>query len=138
MKRLQTVWNVLLLALLVSVSGLNAQAAVGFKSVVLSRGYVNGKAVGVTNVFKTTDRTIHCVAVTSRILNNTTARGTWVAVDAGGYKNFKIVEKELTVSKVNILHFYAWLPRNWPTGKYRCDIYIGGKLARSVPYTIVK
>ena len=106
------------------------------KSVVMSRGY-NGEAVGVTRTFKTTNLKVHCVVKLDRV-ETLTARGVWFAVDAGGMHNFKIVAAQLPRQRVDTLHFFSSLPRPWPVGKYRVDIYLNGKFTRSVPYTMVK
>lgn len=99
--------------------------------------YKNGKAVSVVKNFKPTNLKFHCVAELNRTAS-VTARGVWYAVDAGGMRNFKIVEASLPKQLADQLHFNASLPRPWPTGKYRIDIYINNKKARSVPFSVVK
>ncbi|RYX85602.1 hypothetical protein EON83_04485 [bacterium] len=111
-------------------------ATLKIKSMVMARGY-NGNAVGVTKVFKPTDKKIHCVVELNRIAT-VTAKGAWYAVDAAGMHNFKIVEASLPKQLASQLHFNASLPRPWPTGKYRVDVYVNGKMMQSMPYTIAK
>lgn len=103
-------------------------------SAVLSKGYVDSKPVGVTNTFKPSDRVIHCTVKLNQLRSNK-IRYEWIAVDAAAMKNYKILEKSLS-GLFNSSHFQASLPNNWPSGKYRADIYLNGKLAKSVPATI--
>lgn len=125
---------------LCSVSAPVAQAqktqAVKLKSVVMCRKY-NGDAVDITTTFKPTDLKIHCVTKLNRVAT-VTARSVWIAVDAGGVKNYKIVEASLPKQLVDQLHFHASLPNPWPVGKYRIDIYVNGKLLGSKAYTVAK
>ncbi|BCM90408.1 hypothetical protein IAD21_02260 [Abditibacteriota bacterium] len=111
--------------------------SVSITSVVMARGYNGSKATGVTKVFKPSNRKIHCVVELNRVAT-VTAKGAWYAVDAAGMHNFKIVEASLPKQLASQLHFNASLPRDWPVGKYRVDIYVNGKMMRSVPYSIAK
>ena len=111
--------------------------AVSIKTLVLARDYKGGKAVGIAKTFKPANKKIHCVVGLNRVAT-VTAKAAWYAVDAAGLRNFKIVEASLPRQLADQLHFNASLPRPWPVGKYRVDVYINGKLARSVPYTIAK
>jgi hypothetical protein len=49
--------------------------------------------------------------------------------------NYQLAEKSM--SGVNEGKFYVTRPTNgWPIGKYRLDIYIGGSVAKQIPFTI--
>jgi len=69
----------------------------------------------------------------------TEIRGVWIAEDVGKIAgpNHKIMEvsEKMPFSKVG--NFSLTKPNNgWPVGKYRVDIYIGGKLVKAVPFAI--
>jgi hypothetical protein len=57
-------------------------------------------------------------------------------VDAAGLRNQKIVETEPFRGIVNRVKFNFSLPRAWPPGKYRVDVYVDGKKDRSLPLTM--
>jgi hypothetical protein len=69
------------------------------------------------------------------------AKVKWVftAVDTTAGKNRQIqeVEFDATDFKGNTLTSFCELPRDWPTGKYKGDIYINGKLVKTFEYTVV-
>jgi hypothetical protein len=60
----------------------------------------------------------------------------WIAVDAGGEKNFEIDHAEFTSLAVNIVNGQIELPNDWPVGKYRLDIYLNDALAKSVDFAV--
>ena len=51
-------------------------------------------------------------------------------------KNIKVQEATVDVLAGNKLTSYVSLPNDWPTGKYRADIYLNDKLLKSVDYTV--
>lgn len=106
-------------------------------SAVLSRGY-NPRTFepsGVTSSFKSFTGKIHCTATMNRF-GTVTAGSVWIAVDAGGKHNYAFLQSTLPKQKGRIIHFAASLPRPWPAGKYRVDLFLNGKLVRSIPYTV--
>lgn len=87
--------------------------------------------------FKPTDNPQHFVARMSEFEGGMKIRFVLIAVDAGGEKNFKIMEKEQeTNSFTNQIVLTAKLPRPFPVGDYRADCYVNGKLSKSVNYKV--
>lgn len=107
-------------------------------SAVTSRGYESEEAVDPTSNFLPADRTLHCVVKLSPNPPSTTkVRAVWTAVDADGQQNTKIVEREIgTERNERVIHFTAQLARDWPTGKYKVEIYINEALGKVVDFTI--
>jgi hypothetical protein len=69
----------------------------------------------------------------------TNVKGVWVAEDSGDVAppNYEIAEKILTISDSSPVTFSLSKPtKGWPTGKYRLDVYINDKLAKSVAFNI--
>lgn len=65
-------------------------------------------------------------------------RGVFTAVNAGGEKNFKILEKELDLggALMNTANFTATIDTGFPAGDYKFDVYVNGKLAKSQNYKV--
>ena len=138
--QLRTSWALVLVALLLSVfSSVHVAQAANFKitSAVMAKKYSGGKTSGVTNTFKASDRTIYCVLKTDRILKNVKARFVWTAVNAKGIRrNEKFLDKTGKLAKADIIWGSAALPRNWPTGSYKVDVYIDGAKIKTLNYSI--
>jgi hypothetical protein len=115
-----------------------AQAA-NFKitSAVMAKKYSGGKTSGVTNTFKPSDHTIYCVLRTDRILKNIKARFVWTAVNAKGIRaNEKFLDKTGNLKAADIIWGSAALPKAWPTGSYKVDVYINGAKIKTLSYSI--
>ena len=128
-----------LLAVLMVFGGMTraAHAAnIGVKSAVTSRGYSGGLPTGVTKVFKPSDRKIYGVIIFDRIFVGN-ARGVWTAISAKGIPaNSKFLDNSTGKVRMDRAHFSAALPKNWPVGRYKLDIYLDGKLMRTLPFSI--
>ena len=105
------------------------------ESVELARDFKDGKPVGQTTAFPA-DSTFHAVVRVSAARNDTRVKAGWTAVDAGGEQNRIIDEKEVTGPGDQAVDFTLSLPRPWPPGSYKVDIYLDGKLERSVDFTV--
>ena len=89
--------------------------------------------------FKTTDNPQHFIAQLSEFEGGTKVKFVFTAVNAGGEKNYKIAEKEIeTNSFTNRAVFTFKMPKGFPTGEYRLDAYINGKVSKTVNYKIQK
>jgi hypothetical protein len=65
--------------------------------------------------------------------------GAWVAVDTNGVApaNYKIDEAKLTLDGPSPGSFTLTKSmKAWPKGSYKVEIFLDGKLARTVPFTI--
>jgi hypothetical protein len=90
-----------------------------------------------TDSFAPSDRTIHCVATLKEAKAGTQMKFAWWIVDAEGSKNQKIKEIDYTTRPLeNIVHGHLSLPQNWPSGKYKCQVYVNGDLDKTVNYVV--
>ena len=97
----------------------------------------NGSPGDETNTFAPGDHTVHCLAKLNGPKEGTKIKFAWWIVDAGGTKNEKIKEIDYTTSaEDNILHGHLTVPRDWPVGKYKCEIYVNGVLDKTVEYWV--
>lgn len=96
----------------------------------------NGDPGDETNTFKPTDRTVHCLATLRNPKEGTRIKFSWWIVDAPGHKNELVKEIDYTTGNDKVVHGHLTLPRDWPTGKYKCDVYVDGVLARTVEYYV--
>lgn len=64
-------------------------------------------------------------------------RGVFTAVNAGGEKNFKIMEKELELGTLlNTATFSLSMDKAFPAGDYKLDVFLNGKLVKTQPYKV--
>ncbi len=67
---------------------------------------------------------------------DTTLKAVWIAVDVEGVDpNFVINETEFT-SGSNIITFNLSNNNLWPAGKYRVEIYLNGKLDKTLNFEV--
>lgn len=86
--------------------------------------------------FKTTDA-VQKVSVKFSATSPGKARGVFTAVDAGGEKNFKILENEVELGTLmNTATFTAKLDQGFPAGSYKFDVYLNGKLLKTQNYKV--
>lgn len=83
------------------------------------------------------DRTIHCVATLKEAKSGTQMKFSWWIVDADDTKNQKIKEIDYTTRALeNVVHGHLTVPQDWPTGKYKVQIYINGDLDKTISYSV--
>jgi hypothetical protein len=108
--------------------------------VVLATDYKDGQAVGQTTVFSPTfapDSSFHAVIDVGGPDSATKVKVSWIAVDADGQQNQLIDENEVTVTADKPqLDAHLKLPRPWPTGSYKVDVYLNGALDRTVTFSV--
>ena len=76
--------------------------------------------------------------------SGTKVKGVWTAVDAGGIKDKKIFEKEVTLSpdtlkdvkEKNRVDFTLSHDNPYPTGDYKFEAYLNGDLGDSIEFAI--
>lgn len=83
------------------------------------------------------DRKIYCVVDLNIAKVDTKVRFIWKAVDVEGADNgeFKTVDY-WTKPGEDRVNGHVILPRDWPKGKYRVEVYINGELGKAVDYTV--
>ncbi len=64
-------------------------------------------------------------------------KAVFTAVNAGGEKNMKILEKELETNMVtNTADFTMTLDQPFPKGDYKLDVFLNDKLGKTVNYKV--
>jgi len=97
----------------------------------------NGKPGDETTSYAPGDRTVHCIIELNKAKKGTDVRFIWKAVDVEGSRNEEIKTIDYTTNSFeNKVHGHLSLPKDWPTGKYRVEVYINGSLDKTVDYTI--
>jgi hypothetical protein len=90
-----------------------------------------------TDSFAPDDRTIHCVANLKDSKAGTQMMFSWWIVDADGTKNKKFKDIDYTTGALeNVVHGHLTAPKDWPTGKYKVQVYVNGNLDKTVAYTV--
>jgi hypothetical protein len=90
-----------------------------------------------TNTFSPGDRTIHCVAKLAEAKAGTTMKFSWFIVDAGGSKNEKVKDIDYTTAaRENIVYGHLTLPKDWPVGKYKVDVFVNGNLEQTARFSV--
>ena len=92
-----------------------------------------------TSTFPSDQAVIHLVVTVANAPSDTKVKTVWTVVDVGDAApaNTKIDEAELTMDASGNAHFTLSLPNSgvWPAGKYKVEIYLNGKLNRTLEYT---
>ena len=102
------------------------------KNVTLSKTE-GGAAV---TAFSSTDR-IFCANIElNRIETGLTVKVVWLAVDTTAGQNIEVAQKEFTGLLVNVVNATVEMPRDWPIGKYKLEIYLNGSLANTVEFPV--
>jgi hypothetical protein len=105
--------------------------AVAVKSVTL----MNADDETVTS-FKTSDLA-HKASIEFSKMGAGKVRGVFTAVNAGGEKNVKILEKEIELTSVmNTANFTLKLDQPFPAGDYKLDVYLNDKLVKTHNYKV--
>ena len=90
-----------------------------------------------TTSFNPDDRKIHCVVKLKQAKSGTGMRFSWWIVDADGTQNKKIKDIDYTTRTLeNIVHAHLSLPQDWPTGKYKVQVYVNGDLDKTVAFSV--
>lgn len=112
---------------------------IGVEEISLARGDKSGKIVETATVFAAIDVPIYCFVQLSST-KSVVVKMHFVAVQAYGLKpETKVVSVSYTTSgKQNMVTFNASPETFWAVGKYRIDISIDGKPAKSLEFVIQK
>lgn len=97
----------------------------------------NGEPGDETNTFSPSDRTVHCVVTLKEAKEGQRLKMTWSIVDAGGTKDEKLKDIEYTTTeKENGVHAQLTWPKDWPSGKYKCEVDVNGKSEKTIDYFV--
>jgi hypothetical protein len=115
----------------------SSSSGVHVEKIELAKDDGEGDAGETVTSFRASDNPLHFVAHLSDFEAGTKVRMVLTAVDAGGSKNEKVgeVEKETTAFE-NVLDAHWQFPRNWPTGRYKIEAYVNGKLDKTLEFDI--
>lgn len=84
--------------------------------------------INVTDVYDSTDRTLHCVVKVTSASTDTKLRARWIVINANGIPtNFKIGDTDVTAEKASPtidFKFTAKEGKSWPSGDYKVEIYL--------------
>jgi hypothetical protein len=107
------------------------------EEVYLARDDGNGKPGEQADEFRTTDVPIHCVVLLDTA-SKVTVKMNFVAVKVAGVKpETKVVSASYTTTeKQNRVNFTGTPDGTWTPGRYRVDLFIDGKAAKSVEFDI--
>jgi len=90
-----------------------------------------------TDTFDASDRTVHCVATLKKAKSGTQLRFAWWAADVENTQNKKLQEINYTTKTLdNVIHGHLTYPQDWPSGKYKVQVYVNGDLDKTVFYTV--
>ena len=112
------------------------EAVLGQDKIDKANGY---EIVNAATVFRPDSPQVVCVIKVEGASAGATLKAVWIAEDVGKVvpPNYKIAEKSLTMPFVNAGTFSLSKPDSgWPVGSYHVEIYLGGKLAKTVKFTV--
>ena len=95
---------------------------------------------GITDTFVPNSPVIHAVVVFTDSDAGTTARGSWIAVDAIETSNYEIDSAVVKLTQGDTrAHFQLTKPDNgWPEGNYKLNIYLDETFITAVPFTVAR
>ena len=111
---------------------------VTIKSIVLKRDNGNSEAGDTVDQFLATDRTQFFEAETSRLLDaGTKVKWSFTAVKTTSGNDILIKDVTTDVLVANQLSAHISLPRDWPVGSYKVDVYFNDNLIKTLNYEVV-
>lgn len=117
-------------------TGAPSNAEVLIQQVYMARSD-NGKPGEPVVSFQPSDRTIFCVIEFNLARAGTRVRFVWKTVEIDGSRNEEIKTVDYATKPLeDKVQGNLTLPRDWPTGTYKVDIYINGTFAKTVNYRV--
>lgn len=91
-----------------------------------------------TSSFAPNERTVHTVITFNKPKEGTKVKWVWIAVDAKPFqKNQELKSADYTTGPDDTgAHGHLTWSQNWPTGDYRCEVFINGVLDKTVSYRV--
>jgi hypothetical protein len=129
--RLPIGFAVALVMLTILACGFHVSTA-NIKSARMARDYDGNQP---TTVFAP-DETFYCVVELANAPDDTMVKAAWTTAEVEGTDpNSLIDEAELTTGS-DTLHFKLTNDGLWPNGKYKVDLYLNGKLDRTLEFEV--
>jgi|GEM_PF-4844618 len=86
--------------------------------------------------FPAAEHKLFVKAQLNRMQTGLTGKLVWTAVDTSAGKNIEVYSVDLNSGVANVINGNISLPKDWPTGSYKLDIYLMGALAKTETFTI--
>ena len=103
----------------------------------MARDDGNGKPGDQTESFSSSEHTVHVMVQLDHAEEGTIVKFDWIGVSAGAWEDESLKQLNyITKPLENKVHANLTLPRDWPEGDYKVDVYLNGQLARSIAYKI--
>lgn len=103
----------------------------------LAKDFSDGQAVNPTTTFSPTDTAFHLIIDLGDGSGGSKVGASWYAIDAGPYKNRKLDSESYTVKNGETrVHAFLSNSNSWPKGKYKVDVMIDDKIARTLPFQV--
>lgn len=97
----------------------------------------DGKPGETTTSFAPTDHTFHVVADLNKAKGGTVMKLVWKAVDVLNGQNGEIKTIDYTTKSFeNKVHGHLTLPKDWPKGTYRVEVYVNRNLDKTIDFTV--
>ena len=98
----------------------------------------NGEPGESTTSFAPDEHTVHCVINLNKAKAGTKVKFTWIGVDVEDMKKNDEIKSidYITNSFENKVHAHLTLPKDWPKGKYKVEVYINNALDKTISYTV--
>lgn len=95
------------------------------------------EATQATVSFLPGERTIHAIADLNQARPGTAVKFVWKVVQIEGAANELIKTVDYTLKeREDQIHGNLSLPRDWPVGTYKVEIYLNNVLAKTIPYSV--
>ena len=90
-----------------------------------------------TSTFAPSDRTVHVIAKLNKSKSGTNMKFVWIAADVQGQIDKELKTIEYTTKAIdNTISAYLRWPQDWPSGRYKVETYVNGKLDRTIYYDV--
>jgi len=114
------------------------EGQIGVESVKLMRDDGGGNPGDVVQNFTPADHKMHFEITTTGMLSaGSKVKWVFTGVDTSEGKNLSVATFETdATSTANVMTANVELPRDWPTGSYKAEVYLDDQLLTTVDYTV--
>jgi hypothetical protein len=129
-------WLVGLAAMMLALSILACESSVSTANIKSARLSADPSGNPETTTFAPDQQTVYCIVTLANAPDDTKVQAVWTAVEVGDEQpNTLIDQSELTSGDAE-LTFKLTNNMLWPTGKYKVELYLNGKLDRTIEYQV--
>jgi len=102
----------------------------------MSRNFPVG-STDLTSRFAPGERTVYCIVELNQATSGTVVRFVWKTVQIADSQNEMMKTVDYTTKAgESVVHGYLTLPRDWPRGTYKTEVYLNNKLAKTVNWSV--